>query len=187
MTDQLNTLLKDTDSQMAKALDHLSNELAKIRAGKASPQMLDGVYVDYYGTGTPLSQIGNVSTPDPRTLVIQPWEKSLLGAIEKAIVNANLGFNPQNDGSVIRINIPPLTEERRKQLVKMSKQEAEQGKVAIRNIRKDMNEGIKKLVKDGLPEDEGKVGETKVQEFTDRYIKKVDELLAAKEKEILTV
>ena len=187
MTDQLNQVTKETDSAMARALDHLSNELAKIRAGKANPSMLDGVYVDYYGTATALSQIGNVSTPDARSIVIQPWEKPLLGAIEKAIVNANLGFTPQNDGNIIRINIPPLTEERRNQLVKMSKAEAEHGKVAIRNIRKDMMEAVKKLVKDGLAEDEGKGGEIKVQEHTDKYIRKIDEVLAAKEKEIMTV
>ena len=187
MIEQLNQVTKETDSAMAKALDHLENELAKIRAGKANPSMLDSVYVDYYGTSTALSQIGNISTPDPRSLVIQPWEKPLLGAIEKAIVNANLGFSPQNDGNIIRINIPALTEERRNQLVKMSKSEAEQGKVAIRNIRKDMMEAVKKLVKDGLAEDEGKGGEIKVQEHTDKYIRKIDEVLAAKEKEIMTV
>ncbi len=187
MIEELNKVTKETDSAMAKALDHLSNELAKIRAGKANPSMLDSVYVDYYGTPTALSQIGNISTPDPRSLVIQPWEKPLLGAIEKAIVNANLGFTPQNDGNIIRINIPPLTEERRNQLVKMSKAEAEHGKVAIRNIRKDMMEAVKKLVKDGLAEDEGKGGEAKVQESTDKYIRKIDEVLSAKEKEIMTV
>ncbi len=187
MIEQLNNVIKDTEATMAKAVDHLSSELAKIRAGKANPSMLDSVFVDYYGTSTALAQIGNISTPDPRSLVIQPWEKPLLGAIEKAIVNANLGFTPQNDGNIIRINIPPLTEERRNQLVKMSKQEAEQGKVAIRNIRKDMMESIKKLVKDGLAEDEGKNGETKVQEQTDKYIRKIDEILVAKEKEIMTV
>jgi ribosome recycling factor len=187
MNEELAIILNDTDEGMSKALEHLDGELSKIRAGKASPQMLDGVYVDYYGASTPLAQIGNVSTPDPRTLVIQPWEKNLLGAIEKAIANANLGFNPQNDGNIIRINIPALTEERRMQLVKMAKQEAEHGKVAIRNIRKEMNESIKKLIKDGLAEDEGKIGETKVQEYTDKNIKRIDDILAAKEKEILTV
>lgn len=187
MSEELNKVLKDTDATMAKAIEHLDSELGKIRAGKANPAMLDGVFVDYYGASTPLSQIGNISTPDPRTIVIQPWEKPLLGAIEKAITNANLGLNPQNDGNIIRLNIPPLTEERRKQLVKMSKAEAESGKITVRNIRKDMNEAIKKLVKDGLPEDDGKTGEAKVQEYTDKYIKKIDDILTEKEKEILTV
>lgn len=187
MSDDLNKVMKQAESNMDKAVNHYVNELGKIRAGKASPQMLDGVYVDYYGNSTALSQIGNISTPDARTLSIQPWEKNMLGAIEKAIINSNLGFNPQNDGNVIRINIPPLTEERRKQLVKMSKEESEQGKVSIRSIRKETNENIKKLVKDGLPEDEGKRAETKVQELTDKFIAKIDDILKTKEKEILTV
>ncbi len=183
----LNKFLDAAKTQMEKALSHLDIELAKIRAGKASPQMLDGVFVDYYGASTPLSQIGTINTPDARTLVIQPWEKSMLTAIEKGITYANLGFNPQNDGNVIRITIPPLTEERRKQLVKMAKAEAEEGKITIRNIRKEVNENIKKAVKAGVPEDEGKVAETKVQDLTDKHIAKVDEVLKVKEKEILTV
>lgn len=183
----INSVLNSTRSQMEKAIEHLEKELGKIRAGKAAPQMLDSVFVDYYGNSTPLNQVGSISTPDAKTIVVQPWEKSMLTAIEKGITYANLGFNPQNDGTVIRITLPPLTEERRKQLVKMAKDELEHGKITIRNIRKDANESIKKLVKDGLPEDEGKGGEGKVQELTDKYIAKMDEILKAKEKEILTV
>jgi ribosome recycling factor len=183
----LNKLIDAGKSQMEKALNHLDIELGKIRAGKASAQMLDGVFVDYYGASTPLSQIGTINTPDARTLVIQPWEKSMLTAIEKGITYANLGFNPQNDGNVIRITVPPLTEERRKQLVKMAKAEAEEGKITIRNIRKEVNENIKKAVKGGVPEDDGKAAETKVQDLTDKHIAKVDEILKVKEKEILTV
>ncbi|RYD75661.1 MAG: ribosome recycling factor [Sphingobacteriales bacterium] len=183
----LNKLIDAGRAQMEKALSHLDIELGKIRAGKASAQMLDGVFVDYYGASTPLSQIGTINTPDARTLVIQPWEKSMLTAIEKGITYANLGFNPQNDGTVIRITVPPLTEERRKQLVKMAKAEAEEGKITIRNIRKEINENIKKAVKGGVPEDDGKAAETKVQDLTDKHIAKVDEILKTKEKEILTV
>lgn len=174
-------------ASMDKAVDHLVTDLGKVRAGKASPQMLDTVFVDYYGTNTPLAQVAAINTPDAKTLTIQPWEKNMLTPIEKAIAYANLGFNPQNDGVVIRISLPPLTEERRKQLVKMAKEATEHGKVTIRNIRKDTNESLKKLVKNGLPEDEGKKGETKVQELTDKYIAKMDDVLKNKEKEILTV
>lgn len=183
----LNSVLNTTRDHMEKAVEHLEKELNKIRAGKAAPQMLDSVFVDYYGNSTPLGQVGNISTPDAKTIVVQPWEKSMLTAIEKGITYANLGFNPQNDGNVIRITIPPLTEERRKQLVKMAKDELEHGKVTIRNIRKESNESIKKLVKDGMPEDEGKGGEGKVQELTDKFIAKMDDIMKAKEKEILTV
>ena len=183
----VSSLLDSTKDQMEKAIDHLEIELSKIRAGKASPQMLDGIHVDYYGSQMPLDQVGNINTPDARTLVIQPWEKTMIKPIEKAITEANLGFNPQNDGSLIRITIPPLTEERRKQLVKMTKDQAEHGKIAIRTIRKDANEAAKKLVKNGLPEDEGKAAETKIQELTDKSIAKIDDLLRIKEKDILTV
>jgi ribosome recycling factor len=183
----INKQLDSARQGMDKAIDHLDFELGKIRAGKASPQMLDSVNVEYYGSHMPLSQVGSINTPDAKTLVIQPWEKNMLKPIEQAITYANLGFNPQNDGNVIRIAIPPLTEERRKQLVKMAKDEAEHGKVAIRNIRKDANEAIRKLVKGGVPEDEGKSAETKVQELTDKYIKKIDDIFAQKEKEIMTV
>src|SRR5436190_12055247 len=156
MNDELNKLLEQSRSQMDKAIEHLNHELTKIRAGKASPQMLDSVVVEAYGVATPLAGVGSINTPDARTIVIQPWDKSLLKAIEQGITYANLGFNPQNDGTVVRISVPPLTEERRKQLVKQAHQEAEVGKVSIRNIRKDTNEHIMRLLKNGLPEDEGK-------------------------------
>ena len=187
MSELIKKQLNDAKALMDKALDHADNELTKIRAGKASPSMLDGIVVDYYGTPTPLSQVGNVNTPDARTLVIQPWEKSLLGPIEKAIMEANLGMNPQNDGVIIRINVPPLTEERRRDLVKKVKAEVEVGKVAIRNIRKDANEKIRKLKTDGVSEDEMKAGEGEVQKLTDSYIVKIDQLSDAKEKDIMTV
>ncbi|HNQ13188.1 MAG TPA: ribosome recycling factor [Bacteroidia bacterium] len=183
----LNTIYQSTDDQMNKAIDHLEAELAKIRAGKASPHMLDGIMVDYYGSNTPLNQVSNITTPDARTIVIQPWEKGMLVNIEKSIMGANLGVTPMNDGSVIRLNIPPLTEERRKELVKKTKQEGEQTKVSIRNIRKDANDLIKKELKNGLPEDVAKDAETKVQTTTDQYILKVDKHLESKEKEIMTV
>lgn len=172
---------------MNKALEHLETELSKIRAGKASPQMLEGIHVDYYGTSTPLHQVGNVNTTDARTLIVQPWEKALLTPIEKAIQAANLGFNPQNDGIVIRISVPPLTEERRKDLVKKTKAEGEHCKVTIRNARREANEALKKALKAGLPEDLEKEAETKVQHLTDSFIVKVDKHLEIKEKEIMTV
>lgn len=187
MSELIKKQLNDAKALMDKAIDHADNELAKIRAGKATPAMLDGITVDYYGTPTPLSQIGSVNTPDARTLVIQPWEKSLLGPIEKAIKESSLGLNPQNDGVIIRINVPPLTEERRRELVKRLKGEAETGKIAIRNIRKDINEKIKKLKTEGVSEDEIKVGEADVQKLVDTYIIKVDQLSDAKEKDIMTV
>jgi ribosome recycling factor len=190
-TDTMSELIKkqvnDAKALMDKAIAHADNELNKIRAGKASPSMLDDVMVDYYGSPTPLSQVSSVNTPDARTIVVQPWEKSLLVAIEKAIKEANLGVNPQNDGVIIRINVPPLTEERRRELAKKAKGEAEAGKIAIRNIRKDANEKIKKLKTDGVSEDEIKVGEAEVQKLTDAYIIKVDQLSDAKEKDIMTV
>lgn len=179
--------LEDAEEQMGRALTHTGAELTKIRAGKAMPSMLDGVMVDYYGTMTPLAQIGNINTPDARTLVVQPWEKGMLAAIEKAIVDANLGLTPQNDGNVIRLNIPPLTEERRRDLVKKVKEEVERGRVSVRNIRKDANESIKKLKNDGASEDEIKAGEGEVQKLTDRFIAEVDKLAEAKEKDIMTV
>jgi ribosome recycling factor len=187
MSELVKKQVNDAKANMDKAIEHADNELNKIRAGKASPSLLDDVKVDYYGTLTPLSQIGTVNTPDARTIVVQPWEKSLLSAIEKAIKEANLGINPQNDGIIIRINVPPLTEERRRDLVKKAKGEAENGKVAIRNIRKDANEKIKKLKSEGVSEDEIKTGEAEVQKLTDVYIAKVDVLSEAKEKDIMTV
>ncbi|MCC8425396.1 ribosome recycling factor [Mucilaginibacter sp. UR6-11] len=187
MSELIKKQVTDAKAAMDRAIDHADGELNKIRAGKASPSMLDDVYVDYYGTATPLSQVGSVNTPDARTIVIQPWEKSLLGPIEKAIMEANLGVNPQNDGVIIRINVPPLTEERRRDLVKKAKGEAENGKIAIRNVRKDANEKIRKLKAEGVSEDEMKAGEAEIQKLTDAYIIKVDQLSEAKEKDIMTV
>jgi ribosome recycling factor len=185
MTEEIKLTLDDAREQMDTAVEHLEAEMSKIRAGKASTQMLDGIYVDYYGSRTPLAQVANVNTPDARTLVVQPWEKTLLQTIEKAIQAANLGLNPQNDGVLIRINVPPLTEERRKDLAKKAKAESENGKVTIRNIRRDANEMIKGISK--LPEDIAKDAETKIQVLTDTYIAKMDKLYEVKEKEIMTI
>jgi ribosome recycling factor len=171
---------------MQKAIEHLEVELGKIRAGRANPSMLDSIHVDYYGTNTPLQQVSSVTTPDARTLAIQPWEKNMLTPIEKAIQAANLGFNPQNDGTIIRINIPTLTEERRKDLVKKTRAEAEHCKVSIRNIRRDSNEHIKKDSK-SVPEDVVKGLEDQIQKLTDQFISVVDKHLEAKEKEIMTI
>jgi ribosome recycling factor len=187
MSELIKKQVADARVQMDKAIDHCDSELQKIRAGKANPAMLDDIVIDYYGSPTPLSQVGSVNTPDARTIIVQPWEKSLLAPIEKAIKEANLGVNPQNDGVIIRINVPPLTEERRRDLAKRAKGEAENGKVAVRSIRKDANEKIRKLKADGVSEDEMKVGEAEVQKLTDAYIIKVDKLSEAKEKDIMTV
>ena len=187
MNEELEFLLDHAKEQMQKAITHLDAELLKIRAGKASTQMLEGIFVDYYGANSALGNVANVSTPDARTLAIQPWEKAMLGPIEKAIQAANLGFNPSNDGTIIRINVPPLTEERRKNLGKQSRNEGENAKVSIRSIRRDANESIKKMQKDGLPEDMGKDAETKIQTLTDSYIVKIDALIEKKEKDIMTV
>jgi ribosome recycling factor len=172
---------------MQKALIHLETELVKIRAGKASPQMLEGLTVDYYGTPTALNQVGNVSAMDARTLTIQPWEKNMLQPIERAIINANLGVTPQNDGNIIRLFMPPLTEERRREFVKRAGGEGEQSKVAIRSIRREAIEMIKKLQKDGLSEDEAKDAEKEIQDITDKHTVLVEKHLAAKEKEIMSV
>jgi len=187
MNELISLELDDCKESMLKAVAHTESELTKIRAGKATPSMLDGISVDYYGSPTPLSQVANINTTDARTLVIQPWEKTIMGTIEKAIIDSNIGLNPQNDGVVIRLVIPPLTEERRRDLVKKAKEEAEKGRIAVRNIRKDANESIKKLKNDGASEDEIKVGEGEVQKLTDFYIVKVDQLAELKEKDIMTV
>ena len=172
---------------MEGAIEHLKKGLGKIRAGRAHASMLDSVYVDYYGSQTPLSQVSNINTPDARTLSIQPWEKAMLESIEKAIMVANLGLNPQNNGELIMINIPALTEERRLTLVKQAKAEGEDAKVSIRNARKDANDEIKKLKEDTISDDLAKEGEERVQKLTDSYTKRVDDLLEIKEKDILTV
>jgi ribosome recycling factor len=179
--------LEEAQSTMEKALAHTDSEFSKIRAGKASVGMLDGIMVDYYGAATPLAQVANINTPDARTIVVQPWEKSMISPIEKAIMEANIGLNPQNDGQLIRLNVPPLTEERRRDLVKKVKEEAERGRITVRNIRKSTNESIKKLKNDGASEDEIKVGEVEVQKLTDAFILKVDHLAEIKEKDVMTV
>lgn len=180
-------IIENTNGMMEKAISHLESELQKVRAGKASPGMLDNIQVDYYGSKVPLSNTASVTSQDSRTLIVQPWEKTMLTPIEKAIQAANLGFNPQNDGVIIRIIVPPLTEERRKQLSKTAKSFGEDAKVGIRNLRKEANEQIKKLQKDGLPEDEAKSGETKIQELTDANVIKVDKHIEQKDKEIMTI
>ncbi len=187
MSEEVSMYLDDAKETMEKAMVHLKSELAKVRAGKATPAILDGVVVEYYGAPTPLSQVANVNTPDARTIVIQPWEKGIIPAIEKSIINANLGLAPQNDGIIIRLTIPPLTEERRRELVKKVKNEGENSKVAVRNIRRDVNAAIKDLQKDGLSEDQAKDAEARVQDMTNKYIARVDEILAEKEKDIMTV
>ncbi len=187
MSEDLAFILEDAQDSMKKAIQHLESELIKIRAGKASPQMLEGLVVDYYGSPTALNQVGNVSVMDARTLTIQPWEKNMLQPIERAIIAANLGVTPQNDGNIIRLFMPPLTEERRKEFVKRANGEGEQSKVAIRSIRRDSIEQIKKLQKDGLSEDASKDAEKSMQELTDKFISLVEKHLASKEKEIMSV
>jgi ribosome recycling factor len=187
MQEEVDFIIEHTDEKMKAAIVHLKKELLHIRAGKASPAMLDGVMVEYYGSLTPLNQVSNVSTPDARTIAIQPWEKGLIPVIEKAILAANLGFNPDNNGEIIRINIPVLTEERRKLLVRQVHQEGENAKISIRTIRKDANEGLKKLQKEGLSEDLEKDGEAEVQRLTDNFGAEVDTLVKDKEKDIMTI
>ncbi|HEY1008518.1 MAG: ribosome recycling factor [Daejeonella sp.] len=187
MNDLIKKQLDDARAHMDKAVEFCDNELVKIRAGKAMPTMLDGIFVDYYGTPTALNQVAAVNTPDARTLVVQPWEKTMLIPIERAIMEANIGLNPQNDGTVIRLNVPPLTEERRRDLVKKVKEEVERGRIAVRNIRKDANEKIKRTKGEGVSDDEIKTGEGEVQKLTDGYIVKIDKLMEAKEKDIMTV
>jgi len=183
----INTILEDTSSTMNKAISHLESELTKIRAGKASPGMLEGIMVDYYGNPTPLNQVANVSILDARTISLQPWEKSMLQPIERGIMAANIGITPQNDGVNIRLFLPPLTEERRRELVKKCNGEGENAKISVRNIRRDAIEQIKKLQKDGTSEDACKDAEKDVQDTTDKFIALVDKHLVAKEKEIMAV
>jgi ribosome recycling factor len=185
--EEIEFILDSTKESMNGTIAHLEKEFLNIRAGKATPQMLGGVYVDYYGSQTPLSQVANINTPDARTITVTPWEKPMLQPIEKAIMIANLGFNPMNNGDTIIISVPPLTEERRRDLVKQAKAEAEDAKIGIRNSRKDANTEIKKLEKDGTSEDICKTAEDDVQKLTDSYIKKIDDHLAVKEAEIMKV
>lgn len=187
MTEELDMIYDEFKSSNAKTLIHLENELTKIRAGKASPAMLNGVMIEYYGSMTPLQQVANVNTSDARTILVQPWEKNMLGEIAKGIINSNLGLNPQNNGEQLIISVPPLTEERRRDLVKKAKAEAEHAKVGVRNNRKDAIDMIKDLKNDGLSEDLAKNAEEEVQKITNTYIKKVDELVELKEKDIMTV
>ena len=187
MSDELKKISTEAENGMKKAINHLDIELSKIRAGKASPSILEGVNVDYYGTPTPISQIANVQVLDARTISIQPWEKNMLPLIERAIMGANIGITPQNDGVNIRLFTPPLTEERRKEMVKKAGGEGEQSKIAIRNIRRDRIEQVKKLQKDGTSEDICKGAEDEIQSLTDKHIGLVEKHLEAKEKEIMTV
>jgi ribosome recycling factor len=185
--EEIEFILDSTKEDMSASVAHLEKSFLNIRAGKASPQMLGSVFVDYYGSQTPLSQIANVNVPDARTITIQPFEKSMLQTIEKAIMVANLGFNPMNNGDLIIISVPPLTEERRRDLVKQAKNEAEDAKIGIRNHRKEANSEIKKLEKDGTSEDSCKVAEESIQKMTDNFIKKIEEHLVHKEAEIMKV
>src|SRR6476660_3665397 len=187
MTEDISQIVVAADDHMKKAITHLETELIKIRAGKATPQILDGIVVDYYGSPTPINQVGNINVMDARTLSIQPWEKNMLQPIERAIIASNIGINPQNDGNTIRLFLPPLTEERRRDLVKRSHGEGEHAKVAIRNIRRDAIESIKKAQKNGLSEDASKDAEGDVQDLTNKYIALVDKHLASKEKDIMAV
>ena len=187
MTEDLQFIYDEFKSANQKSLVHLENELMKIRAGKATPSMLHGVMVDYYGSPTPIQQVANISTVDARTITVQPWEKPMLNEISKGIINSNLGFAPQNNGEILIISIPPLTEDRRKELVKKSKSEGEHTKVGVRNNRKDALDLVKDLKNDGLSEDMSKDAETEIQNLTNVYVKKVDDLLEQKEKEIMTI
>ena len=187
MTEEIEKILKQTDDQMKKAIAHLEIEILKVRAGKASPQMLDGIMVEYYGAPTPISQVANVSIVDARTITIQPWEKNMLAPIDRAILAANIGLTPQKDGVMIKLYLPPLTEERRREFVKKVMSEGEHAKVAIRNIRRDHMEAIKKLQKDGMSEDLAKDAEGKIQAMTDKKITETDYHCSIKEKELMTV
>lgn len=180
-------ILNQAEESMEAALMSLDESLAHIRAGKANPRILDGIRVEYYGSHVPLSNVATVTTPDPKTITVQPWEKGMMPVIEKAILNSDVGITPMNNGELIRLAIPPLTEERRKQLAKQCKQEGEEAKISIRNARRDAIDKLKKMIKDGLPEDVEKDAEADAQKIHDKYIRKVDDMLAAKEKEIMTV
>lgn len=187
MNEEVELIIEETKDRMQKALDHLEHELARLRAGRATPVLLDGITVDYYGVNSPLNQVSNINTPDPKTILIQAWEKNMLGPIEKAIMAANIGLTPVNNGEVIRINIPPLTEERRHQLVKQVRNEGETAKISLRNARKWANDELKRMLKEGLPEDIEIDATEKVQEMTHDYSMKVDKVMALKEKDVMTV
>lgn len=185
--EEIQLYIEDAKEMMQKAVDHTASELVKIRAGKAMPNMLDGILVNYYGSPTPIHQVSSITTPDARTLSIKPWERNLISEIEKAIVNSDLGLAPQNNGEIIILTVPPLTEERRKSLVKQVKNECENGKISIRTVRKDTNDALRKLQKEGASEDEVKRAEDNVQKLTDTYSAKIDEQFAKKEAEVMKV
>jgi len=187
MNEDVELIIEEAMDRMQKATDHLEHELARLRAGRATPVLLDGITVAYYGVNSPLNQVSNINTPDPRTILIQPWEKTMLGTIEKAIMAANIGLTPINNGEVIRINIPPLTEERRHQLVKQVRNEGETAKISIRNARKWANDELKELLKGGLPEEMEKDAAETVQEMTSEFNSRIDKVVAQKEKEVMTV
>ncbi|HTN36769.1 MAG TPA: ribosome recycling factor [Arachidicoccus sp.] len=187
MSESIESILKDAEAGMKKSMAHLDVELSRIRAGKASPSILEGVMAEYYGNPTPIAQVANISVMDARTIIIQPWEKNMLSVIERAIMAANIGLTPQNDGVQIRLFMPPLTEERRRELFKKATAEGENGKISVRSLRRDSIEQIKKLQKDGLSEDIAKGGEKEVQDLTDRFIGQIDKVLAGKEKEIMEI
>jgi ribosome recycling factor len=187
MNEELELVIEEVKERMEKAVEHLEHELAHLRAGRATPALLDGITVDYYGVNSPLNQVSNINTPDPKSILIQPWEKTMLGTIEKAILAANIGLTPVNNGEVIRINVPPLTEERRHQLVKQVRNEGETAKISIRNSRKWANDELKTLLKEGMPEDLEKGAVEQVQDMTNEFSQKVDKVMALKEKDIMTV
>jgi ribosome recycling factor len=187
MSEELEMEIMEATSSMEKAISHLEAELVKLRAGRANPQMFDGLVVDYYGSPTPIAQVANITVADARTLTIQPWERNMLQAIERSIIAANLGVTPQNDGSIIRIFLPPLTEERRREIVKRVQGEGEHSKVAIRNIRRDAIEQVKKMQKNGMSEDTAADAEKNIQDLTNKFIATIDKILAAKEKEVMSV
>lgn len=187
MNEEIELITEETIERMEKALEHLEHELVRLRAGRSNPALLDGITVDYYGVNSPLTQVSNINTPDSKTILVQPWEKNMLGIIEKAIMAANIGLTPVNNGEVIRMNIPPLTEERRHQLVKQVRNEGETAKISIRSARKWANDELKQLLKDGLPEDLEKEAIEKVQEMTHSYTVKIDKVMAVKEKDVMTV
>ncbi|PWJ44562.1 ribosome recycling factor [Sediminitomix flava] len=187
MEEEIQLYLSDAEESMEKAISHTKSELVKIRAGKASPAMLDGITVDYYGTPSPIGNVASVNTPDARTIIVKPWEKPMVAIIDKAIRDSDLGINPQNDGEQIILSVPPLTEERRRDLMKKVKEETENGKISVRNVRKDANSNLKKLLKEGASEDAVKGAEDEVQELTNKFVKVIDDLYAKKEVEVMTV
>ncbi len=187
MNEEVQLVFEMTKERMGNSLEHLDNELVRIRAGKANVHILDGVMVDYYGTETPLNQVSNISTPDAKTILVQPWEKTMIDPIEKALMNSNVGITPSNNGDAIRLSIPPLTEERRKDLFKQVKNEGEHARVSLRNSRRDANDEYKQMQKDGLSEDETKTAEDQIQKLTDEFTEKVEKIVEAKESEIMTI